>query len=497
MSLLRPDEEVKPVQAPALPRQHPLRHRLAVGLTIFLALLVALVGAGVAYAAIQNSRINRISFKPKAGTDGAIAKVPKGEPVNILVVGNDSRAFAKDAQQKREFGARTVGDSQRSDTMMVIRLDPKNDRASILSIARDLWVDLEGGGKGRINEAFAQKGDANKADPDRLIRTIRSNFGITVNHYVEMDFAGFREVVNAIGGVKVYFPFPARDEFSNLNIDKTGCVQLDGPQALSYVRARHYQFRGPKGWQFDGTGDIGRIQRQQDFIKRVVRKAVANGMTNPVTAARLIEAGIGNVRVDDTFGVGDMKKLASQLRDLDDGKIAFAALTGDPATIDGNDVLKLNPAKANEILAAFGSKLPGVTATTRGAGVAPAVPPTTSVVLYNGSGRDGLVVQAQGDLQRLGVRSTSGGNGQPAATTQVRHRPGDEATARAVQAYLGADAELVPDRTVKIGEVQVLLGKSFTAVVDPKAPPTTATTALGASATTLPPKGSDPSVACT
>jgi len=500
VSLLRPDEkvEVDPVLTP--PRKHPARHRVAVGFTIFLALLVALVGAGVAYAAIQNSRIHKVPdlTKATAGRDAAIAKAPKGDPVNILVVGNDSRAFAKDAAQKKEFGSRTVGESLRSDTMMVMRLDPKNDRASILSIARDLYVDLEGGGKGRINEAFAQPGDPSKPDPSRLIRTIRSNFGITVNHYVEMDFAGFRQVVNAIGGVKVYFPFPARDAFSNLNIDKAGCVQLDGGQALSYVRSRHYEYKGQKGWQFDGTGDIGRIQRQQDFIKRVVRKSVADGLTNPVKAARLIEAGISNVKVDDTFGVGDMKQLASQLKDLDEGKIAFVALTGDPVTINGADVLKLNPAKANDMLAAFGAKVPGTTVTTRPApGSAPAIPSGTAVVLYNGSGRPGLVVQAQGELQRLGVRATNGGNGQAATTSQVRHRTGDDSAGRAVQAYLGGDAQLVVDRTVPSGEVQVLLGTSFTGVVDPaSSAATTTTTTPTPTPTTRPPQGSDPSVAC-
>ncbi len=502
MSLLRPEEEEVPAPTPApLKRKHPLRHRVAVGFTVLLAALVALVGAGVAYAAIQNGRIDKISGLSKrvGDRDAAIAKVPKGEPVNILVVGNDSRAFAKGTKEQKQFGVKTVGDSQRSDTMMVMRLDPKNDRASILSIARDLWVDLEGGGKGRINEAFSQKNDAAKADPDRLIRTIRSNFGITVNHYIEIDFAGFREVVSAIGGVSVYFPFPARDEFSGLSVKETGCVKLDGRQALSYVRSRHYEFKGAKGWQFDGTGDIGRIQRQQDFIKRVVRKAVADGLTNPVRAAKLIEAGIDNVKVDSSFGVGDMKKLASQLRDLDDSKIAFAALTGDPDKIGDADVLRLNPARANEVLAAFGAKVPGSTPTTRkGVGPAAAIPSGTSVVVYNGSGREGLGSQVQGNLQRLGVQASSRGNGSAASTTQIRHRSGNEVAARAVQAYLGGDAELQADRTVKNGEVVVLLGKSFTEVVDPKATgsTTTVTATPTAAPTTLPPVGSDPSRTC-
>jgi len=503
MSLLRPDEEAPPLDTPPPgKRKHPLRHRLAVGFTVLLAALVALVGAGVAYAALQNSRLDKITAlnKPQGDKDAAIAKVPKGEPVNILVVGNDSRSFAKDAKERKQFGAKTVGESLRSDTMMVLRLDPKADRASILSIARDLYVDLEGGGKGRINEAFSRKGDATKADPDRLIRTIRSNFGVSVNHYIEIDFAGFRQVVSAIGGVSVYFPFPARDKLSGLSIDKAGCVQLDGRQALSYVRSRHYEFKGPKGWEFDGTADIGRIQRQQDFIKRVVRKAVADGLTNPVKAAKLIEAGVDNVKVDGGFGVNDMKKLASQLRDLDDSKIAFAALTGDPVQIGDAEVLKLNASKANEVLAPFGAKVPGTTATTRrGAAPVAGIPSGTAIVLYNGSGREGLVGQVQGDLQRLGVQATSGGNGSTASTTQVRHRSGSEAAAQAVKAYLGGDSVLEPDRTVKNGEVVVLLGKSFTGVVDPKVG-TTSTTATpttpAAAPTTLPPPGSDPSRSC-
>ncbi len=498
MSLLRPDEDDLPAGPLAKPpRQHPLRHRLAVGFTIFLAVAVAVVGAGVAYAAIQAGRLDKISFGGSKGD--VISKVPKGQPVNILVVGNDSRAFAKDAKDKKAFGAKDVGESVRSDTMMVMRLDPKNDRVTILSIARDLYVDLEGGGRGRINEAFAQEGDSTKADPGRLIRTIKTNFGITINHYVEIDFAGFRQAVDAIGGVSVYFPFPARDAFSNLNIEEPGCVNLNGTQALSYVRARNYEFKGPKGWQSDGSGDIGRIQRQQDFIRRVVRKALAEGLTSPIKAAKLIEAGIDNVKVDSGFGVGDMKSLANQLRDLDEGKVAPVALTGDPVRINGDDVLKLNPAKANEVLTAFGAKLPNAPGTTRTAGPPGAIPAGTAVVLYNGSGREGLVVQAKTDLERLGVRATSGGNGQSTATTEIRYPSGAETTARAVQAYFG-DAELSVDRSVKAGEVVVLLGRSFDRVADPKAPASAATstpdTAPLTTPTTKPPPGSDPSVAC-
>lgn len=505
LSLLGHDEPSASTPRPLRGRiKHPLRHRVAVGCTIFMAVLVALVGAGVGYAAIQSSRLKEITFGiPKGGGEAAVTKASKGEPVNILVVGSDSRAFAKDLNDRKRFGADKLGGTQRSDTMMVMRLDPKNDRAAILSIARDVYVDLEGGGKGRINEAFSKVGDPSKADPDRLIRTIKKNFGISINHYVEIDFAGFRDVVSALGGVSVYFPFPARDAYSELNVTTTGCVKLDGPSALSYVRSREYEFKGPKGWQFDPTGDIGRIQRQQDFIKRVVRKAVTDGLTNPVKAAKLIEAGIDNVQVDKGFGVADMKKLASQLGGVDDGKIAFSAITGDPVKIGGASVLRINPERANEVLAAFGAKIPGssTTVTTRRGATVPAlVPVGTSVVLFNAAGRDGLVAQVQSGLSGLGVRASSGGNAKvTAATTEIGYRAGGEAAAKSVQALLGGGVQLVLDRTVKSGQIVVRLGNSFTGVIDPRTTTTTlapTTTLPGPTPTTLPPRGSDPSVAC-
>jgi hypothetical protein len=152
------------------------------------------------------------------------------------------------------------------------------------------------------------------------------------------------------------------------------------------------------------------------------------------------------------------------------------------------------------VLAAFGAKVPGTTTTTKkGTPTAGTVPSGTEVLLYNGSGREGLVGQVQGELQRLGIQASSGGNGSTASTTQVRHRSGNEAAARAVKAYLGGDAELSVDRSVKSGEVVVLLGRSFTGVIDPRSS-STSTTVVSTTAlttpTTKPPVGSDPSRAC-
>jgi LCP family protein required for cell wall assembly len=366
-----------------LTRRRRIR-RLLITLNVLLAATALLVGTGVAYLSYQKSQIDTVKELKPVTEGGPMALVPKGDPVNILVVGSDSRAAAKEAKDKKQFGTGVKVDGQRSDTMMVVRLDPKNDKATILSIPRDMYVDLEGGGKGRLNQAFASVKDANKADPDRLIRTIINNFGIPITHYVEIDFFGFREAVNAVGGVKVWFEFPAKDDYSQLNIPTAGCVKLDGDQALAYVRSRHFDYLQNGRWRTDETSDFGRIKRQQDFIRRLVRKALAEGLTSPLTAHRLINAAVKNLSVDPGFDPGDMRTLASQLRNVNEGGLVFLSIPGIPVKIGGADVLQLDKQGANEVLAAFGA--PRLTTTTTRAAASSATtavpagavtPPTT------------------------------------------------------------------------------------------------------------------------
>ncbi len=376
---------------PSPPRPKPARRRALIGLTVALAVVVLVAVSGVAFAVYERSRVHTVDLtgpKNAGEVGGALTPAVKGQPVNILVVGSDSRTFAKSTQDRKQFGAAQQGDSQRSDTMMIVRLDPRTGQASILSIARDLYVKIEGGGTDRINTAFSDPKDATKGNPNRLIRTITSDFGLPVNHYLEVDFEGFRGVVDAIGGVSVYFKYPARDAFSLLDIRQAGCSQLNGDQALAYVRARHLEVKAPKGWEFDGTGDIGRIQRQQDFIRRVLHKAIRDGLTNPVTAYKLINAGASHVTTDSGFGISDMRSLANQLRGISDSGLSSQALTGTPYTTPaGADVLKIDTVAAAPVLAAFGSSRSGTAGTARPAkrtsvapspaSTAPAAAPTT------------------------------------------------------------------------------------------------------------------------
>ncbi len=130
---------------------------------------------------------------------------------------------------------------------MVLRLDKTNDTASILSIPRDLWIAAD---KSRINAAF-NKGPAN------LVETVTTadELQIPIQHYVEVDFSGFKSLVDALGGVQVCFEYPTRDENTGLNVTEPGCPTLTGVEALAYARSRHFeQF---KDGEWTGGPDIG------------------------------------------------------------------------------------------------------------------------------------------------------------------------------------------------------------------------------------------------
>ena len=178
---------------------------------------------------------------------------------------------------------------ERSDTIMVLRVDPDADRVAVLSFPRDLYVDIAGSGsKSRINSAYRRD------DPQRLIDTIFENFGITIDHYIQVDFCAFKTLVDAVGGVAVPFEFPARDENTGLNVPTTGCFVFDGEHALAYVRSRHYEYEDPPGsgeWSEDPSSDLGRVSRQQDFIRRTLSSILGEGPLNPRVARGLIRAG--------------------------------------------------------------------------------------------------------------------------------------------------------------------------------------------------------------
>jgi LCP family protein required for cell wall assembly len=257
------------------------------------------------------------------------------EARNYLIVGSDSRECI---DPDSPYAGAFLGDGdlgERSDTIMLLRVDPDAAQAAILSFPRDLWVRIgDSNRKSRINSAFSRE------DPNVLIRTIERNFELPVHHYVEVNFCAFKEIVDAIGGVKVPFEYPTRDENTGLDIPAPGCYELDGDQALAYVRARHYEVDMGDGFEEDGTSDRGRIARQQDFIRRTLQRAIDRGASRPDIANRLLNAGLSRVRIDDQLKVGDLLALATKLRSFDPNTILTYRLDGRGTVIGGASVIE-------------------------------------------------------------------------------------------------------------------------------------------------------------
>jgi LCP family protein required for cell wall assembly len=205
-----------------------------------------------------------------------------------------------------------------SDVIMILRLQP-GKTPTLLSIPRDTFVpDARAGG-------LYNKVDAALADgPDQLVAAIQQDFGIPINHYVVLNFGTFEGIVDALGGISMYFPTTLRDYDSFLSIDRTGCVHINGVEALALVRSRHLYYhydKKTKTWLgYDGSGDIGRIERVHLFLKALVPQIAAQGLGNPITDAQLLGAIAPDLTVDKTFSKTSMLNLAYQFH----GKVGNA-----------------------------------------------------------------------------------------------------------------------------------------------------------------------------
>ena len=233
-----------------------------------------------------------------------------GEPVNFLVVGTDSTIDVQQNGGADGAGGVASGPRALADVIMLVRLDPEAKSAWVLSIPRDLWAEIPGAQDHKINSALLIGG------APLLVATVSSMFDVDINHYVEMDFAGFQQVVDTLGGVPVWFPHPARDPKSHLNIETPGCHVLGGAEALQYVRSRTYTEFIDGRWRITGGDDFSRIARQQDFLVLALDRAISRGARNPTTIAGMIEAATAFVTIDQDLTLGELVSLARDFSDF-------------------------------------------------------------------------------------------------------------------------------------------------------------------------------------
>ncbi len=416
---------------------------------------------------------------------------PSGHGMNFLIVGSDSRDFVRSKQEAQAFtdATTTVGGPARSDTMMVLHAD--GNRSYAVSFPRDLWVDIPGRGQSKINAAFND-------GPQKVVDTLKQNFDVDVNHYLEVDFKTFQEVVNAVGSVPVYFPAPVRDQYSGLGPTVVaGCYHLDGSAALAYVRSRHLQYYDPtytdsktgEHWKpADPLSDLDRIQRQQSFTKKLGRIAVQQTFDHPLLAPDIVNGIIPNLKADRGFDRAALDALVRAFMGLsvgNEGGLTFQTLPWDgPNRRSGQDVLLVKYPEADAVLAVLRGQAVAPTPTTStvatsSSGTAPAVRPVdVRVKVLNGSGKSGAAGDAATAFSRLGFPSGGVGNDSRGLVdrTEVRYQPGDEAKAQLVSGSVPG-AQLVPDSALSGTDVVVVLGKDFTRIgtTSPAVPTSTAT----------------------
>jgi polyisoprenyl-teichoic acid--peptidoglycan teichoic acid transferase len=303
---------------------------------LYAAVVAALVVAGVAVAGGYSYARLRVGQVTSVHLPGLAPAPPAGRPMDLLIVGSDSRQGLGGRDRSR-FGS---VQGQRADVILLVRLVPASHRASVLSIPRDLYVPVAGtGGRAKINAALA-------GGPERLVETIKADLGIPVSHYLLVDFDGFRAVVDAVGGIRLDFPVPVRDDDnghdnSGLLIATPGCRRLDGGQALALARSRYYQYRGADGrWHADPGTDLGRIRRQQILLRALAARALRQGLTDPLRADAVLTAVAGHLTRDDTLTVGRAVRLAGQLRRFRPGALVGLTIPTTPARLaDGEQVL--------------------------------------------------------------------------------------------------------------------------------------------------------------
>lgn len=299
------------------------------------AVLVLLVAGTLLYGYAKFRSIERIDLASVLADENG---------TNYLIVGSDTRAGVDpDAPNAGAIlGDDSVGGPERSDTILILRID--GDGARMLSVPRDLWVTIsETGQHSRINSAF-------NGGPGRLILTLRDQLQLPIHHYVQVDFVSFSSMVDSLGGITIEFPHPAFDTHSGLDVPEAGRQELDGAQALAYVRSRFYTEVIDGQPVPEGIGDIGRVQRQQRFLAALTSEM--RSTKNPLAMMQIADTLSEGMKIDSDLGFFEALNLLRKMQGLEPGENQLP--TSNFRTSAGADVLRLE-AGADEVLARFGS----------------------------------------------------------------------------------------------------------------------------------------------
>jgi LCP family protein required for cell wall assembly len=424
---------------------------------IALTMAVLILGlAGVGYVLVQhyNGNIDRISgvFTNRGK---APAKAPH-DAMNVLLVGSDTRA----GDNGVGTGGHHLTSGQRSDTIILAHLYGSSDNALFVSFPRDsyveipAWTDPKTGTVHRsrhdkINSAIAEGG------PALLIATIEKLTDIRVDHYVQVDFVGFKKMVDKLGGVEICLKQDVNDAKSQLTLSK-GRHHINGTTALAFARDRH---------SFAGQ-DLDRIKNQQQLIGSMIHKVLSSGtLLNPLKLNGFLNAATSSLQVDEKLTFGDMKDIALRVRGFNSGHVLFTTVpfSNPAARINGASVVKLDEVADEALFSALRQdKAPGTPAKPTSAGKLTVKPAAIRVRVYNGSGVAGLARKAFNDLSGIGFATTGtpSNRGSGATQTTVFYGPSKADSAKTLAAAIpGAVLQEDPNLTRTL---EVVVGSGYT-----------------------------------
>lgn len=387
------------------------RRPLKIVAIVLLLLVLAALATGVAAALSANSKIERVGVK-------GLQPVQGGQR-NILLVGSDDREGMTKAQRKRLGTGRHGG--ERTDTILLLSI--KGSRAAMLSFPRDLYVTRCDGTEGRINAAYGIGG------PSCLVRTVSELSGIPITHFLEVDFLGFHDIVQAVGGVRMCLKEPISDQDAHIDLPK-GCQRLNGKEALGFVRVRKID------------NDLGRIERQQRFMKSLAREiAQTSTVTNPLRLFSTGNAMGSALTADNGLGINDLVALARAGAAMGDTKFPQFAVPATDTFVGGASVLDVTESEAEPLFQSFrdGSILQQPAGRNL-------QPEDVSLEVRNGAGTAGLAGAAAEELEQRGFTVTGIGNTAAIDQTVVRYTKGnaDKAELVAAQSPTGpVETELV------------------------------------------------------
>ncbi len=315
------------------------RHWLLSSFALVLALLAGTTGSYLWYLNHQLGAIERVD----AGIteDPATSGDEAHKPLNILLLGADNGDAQVQSVAEDMADGKWTPFAHRSDTMMIAHIPADRKSVQLISIPRDTWVKIAGypysDGYGKINGAFAYGG------PALARQTVEKLTGIHIDHLAIIDWAGFKDLTSALGGIRVYIPDTFYDDSQRITWEK-GWHDLQGQEALAYVRTRH-------GLE---NGDFDRIKRQQNFLRATMGKLLSSGIRNPVRLPSVIGSITRFLTVDNTWSNGEIRSLALSMRSIRTDNVAFltAPFGSYDTSADGQSIVRLAPAKSKALFTA-------------------------------------------------------------------------------------------------------------------------------------------------